>query len=72
MTLDTYAHVIEELEAGERAPAEGVIYALRGELVRTIFARDTEDTPADLAEPLDLQEFPETCRNRHIDRAVRA
>jgi hypothetical protein len=50
MTLDTYAHVIEELEAGERAPAEGVICAPRGELVRTMFARDTEDVPTDPAE----------------------
>lgn len=60
MTLDTYAHVIEELETGERVPAEGVIYAARGELVRTVFARDTEDVPTDPAELLDLQEFPES------------
>jgi hypothetical protein len=52
MTLDTYAHVIEELETGERAPADGVIYAARGKLVRTMFARDTEDVPADPAELL--------------------
>jgi hypothetical protein len=45
MTLDTYAHVIEELETGGRVPAEGVIYAARGELVRIMFARDTEDVP---------------------------
>ena len=33
MTLDTYAHVIDELTAGERAPAEGVIYAARAKHV---------------------------------------
>jgi hypothetical protein len=60
MTLDTYAHVIGELETGERVPAEGVSYAARGELVRTMFARDTEDSPADSAELHDLQEFPES------------
>ena len=62
MTLDTYAHVIEELETGERVPAEGVIYAARGELVshhvRT--RRPSSTHRADPAEPRDLQEFPES------------
>jgi hypothetical protein len=38
MALDTYGHVIEELEGAPRRSAEALIREARGTLVRTTFA----------------------------------
>ena len=39
MTLDTYGHVIEELEDGEKTSAEDAIYAARDRGVPAVFPR---------------------------------
>lgn len=42
MTLDTYGHVIEELEEGEKTSAEDAIYAARDRGVPAVFPRTPE------------------------------
>ncbi len=42
MTLDTYGHVIEELEEGEKTSAEDAIYAARDGGVPAVFPRTPE------------------------------
>ena len=43
MTLDTYAHVIEELEDGEKTTAEDAIYAARESDVPAMFPQTAAD-----------------------------
>jgi integrase len=50
MTLDTYGHVMGELEGVERRSAEQVIYDEREAAVRTLFARVAETASDDKAE----------------------
>lgn len=67
MTLDTYAHVIDELTAGERAPAEGVIYAARAKHVPPTFPRARRRHKGRPAKGADMQGFrrsPLTDSNR--------
>ena len=43
MTLDTYAHVIEELEDGEKTTAEDAIYTARESDVPAMFPQTGPD-----------------------------
>ena len=59
MTLDTYAHVIEELEARARASAEGVIYAARADLFPLTFPCSPSTDPSVAAKRVVCRDFVE-------------
>jgi integrase len=64
MTLATYGHVIEELDAAEKHSAEDLIRQARAKFVRTTFARVVRQPSARKEKRLEKPESPLTDSNR--------